>query len=52
MNFIPLIIVSSRLGHAQPSITLNVYGHLIPSMLDEAARLMDDLMAVRSLIAP
>ena len=27
-NGIPLIVVSRRLGHSQPSITLNVYGHM------------------------
>jgi integrase len=29
---IPVIIVSRRLGHSRPSVTLDVYGHLIPSM--------------------
>jgi integrase len=29
---IPVIIVSRRLGHAKPSITLDIYGHLIPGM--------------------
>jgi integrase len=41
---IPLIIVSSRLGHARPSITLDIYGHLIPSMQAEAAQKIDDLV--------
>ena len=27
---IPLLVVSKVLGHAQPSTTLNVYGHLMP----------------------
>ena len=45
LNFgIPVIIVSKRLGHAQASITLEVYGHLIPSKQEEAARVMDELM--------
>ncbi len=43
-NGIPLIIVSRRLGHAQPSITLDVYGHLIPGKQQEAALLMDELL--------
>ena len=42
---IPVLIVSRRLGHSKPSITLNVYGHLIPSKQEEAAQLMDDLLA-------
>ncbi len=44
-NGIPLIVVSRRLGHAQPSITLNVYGHMIPMMQEQAAELMDKLTA-------
>ena len=43
-NGIPLMIVSRRLGHAQPSITLDVYGHLIPAKQQEAASLMDDIL--------
>lgn len=43
-NGIPVIIASKRLGHAQPSITLDVYGHLIPSKQQEAAILMDQLL--------
>ena len=43
-NGIPVIIVSRRLGHAKASITLDVYGHLIPSMGAEAAEMMDELV--------
>ena len=43
-NGIPIFIVSKRLGHAQPSITLDVYGHLIPSKQQEAAILMDQIL--------
>jgi hypothetical protein len=32
------------LGHAKPSITLDVYGHLIPSMQTEVAQKIDDLI--------
>ena len=42
---IPVIIVSRRLGHARPSITLDIYGHLIPSRQEEAAELMDKLIS-------
>src|SRR5688500_4374513 len=41
---IPVLIVSNRLGHSKPSITIDVYGHLIPSRQEEAAKLMDNLM--------
>lgn len=41
---IPVIVVSRRLGHANASITLNVYAHLIPDKQSEAAELIDDLI--------
>lgn len=41
---IPVIVVTGMLGHSKPSITLDIYGHLQHSMLDEAARLMDELV--------
>jgi len=41
---IPVLIVSKRLGHSKPSITIDVYGHLIPSQQEEAAQLMDNLI--------
>jgi integrase len=50
---IPVIVVSRRLGHAQPSITLDIYGHLLPGMQEEAAQLMDEIMIPIALeIAP
>jgi len=48
-----VIIVSKRLGHAKPSTTLDVYGHIIPSMQEKAAELMDELVTPINLeIAP
>lgn len=41
---IPVLIVSKRLGHSKPSITIDVYGHLIPGKQEEAASLMNNLM--------
>ena len=41
---IPVIVVSRRLGHAKPSITLDVYGHLLPSLQEEAAQKIDELI--------
>ena len=41
---VPVIVVSRRLGHARTSITTDVYGHLLPSMQDEAAQLIDELV--------
>ena len=41
---IPVLVVSKRLGHAKPSITLDIYGHLISVYQDEAASLMDEIV--------
>jgi len=38
------IIVSRRLGHYKVSMTLDIYGHLMPEMQDDAAKLIDDLI--------
>ena len=43
-NGIPVIVVSLRLEHAQPIVTLNTYGHLIPEKQQEVALLMDKLI--------
>jgi integrase len=43
-NNVPPIVVSRRLGHAKASITLDIYGHLIPSMQTEAAEKIDELI--------
>jgi len=47
-----LTIVSRRLGHSQPSTTLNYYGHMIPEHQDTVASLMDDLMTPAHLELP
>ncbi len=52
-NGIPILIASKRLGHAKPSITLDVYGHLIQNYQEEAAALMDELMTpLKITVAP
>lgn len=40
---IPPIIVAGMLGHSI-SILLNTYAHFIPTMQDQAAQLMDDIL--------
>ncbi len=42
---IPVLIASKRLGHSKPSVTIDIYGHLMPSKQEEAAELMDDLIS-------
>ncbi len=41
---IPALVVSKILGHAKTSTTLDLYGHLIPVMQEEAAKVMDELV--------
>jgi integrase len=38
---VDILTVSRRLGHANPTITLSVYGHLIHGTDDRAAQIMD-----------
>jgi len=44
-NGVDVLVASQRLGHAKPSITLDVYGHLMPSIQAEAADVMDNLVS-------
>jgi len=43
-NNVAVLVVSKILGHTKPSTTLDIYGHLIPVMQEEAARIMDELV--------
>lgn len=38
---VPIKVVSERLGHASIAITLQIYGHLLPTMQADAAQKMD-----------
>lgn len=40
----PVITVSRSLGHANASITLDIYGHLISSMQNDIGDMNDDLV--------
>lgn len=46
------IVISQSLGHARTSITLDVYGHLMPSMQNEAANVIDELITPIALSQP
>lgn len=39
-------VVQERLGHADISLTLNTYSHVMPSMQEEAAEKMDELFTL------
>lgn len=40
-----ILTISRRLGHANPTITLNVYGHLITNTDDRAAQIMESALS-------
>jgi len=44
-NGVDILVASRRLGHAKPSITLDVYGHLLTSVQNEVADKMDGLIS-------
>jgi len=39
--------VSERLGHANPSVTLNVYHHVLPDMQEHGAQVAGDIPGLR-----
>ena len=45
-NGVDILVASNRLGHAKPSITLDVYGHLISSVQNEVGDKMDKLLSI------
>ena len=38
---VPVHVVSERAGHASPTVTLNVYAHLLAGQQEQAANIMD-----------
>ena len=44
-NGVDLFVASKRLGHAKPSITLDVYGHLLSSGQNEVAFKIEKLIS-------
>ena len=38
---VPVHVVSERAGHASPTVTLNVYAHLLSGQQEHAANIMD-----------
>lgn len=41
LDGIPVHVVSARAGHANPTVTLNVYSHMLPGAQDGAAAIAD-----------
>ena len=51
-NGIPLVEVSRYLGHSSPSITLNLYAHLLPGGLENTAKIIDKLLTPQMVEIP
>ena len=45
---VPINVISERVGHASPSITHNVYSHLLPGMGRDAAERFEQLIVTSS----
>ena len=43
INGVDILTVSKRLGHSKSSVTLDIYGHMIPGVQEKAAQIMDDI---------
>lgn len=44
-NGVDVLVVSRRLGHAKASITLDIYGHLIPNSQERVAEIVENLIS-------
>lgn len=45
---VPVKVVSERLGHATPGVTIDTYQHVLPRMQAEAARVFEQLVALEA----
>jgi len=41
VNGVAILTVSKRLGHSKSSVTLDIYGHMIPGVQEKAANIID-----------
>ena len=44
-NGVDVLVASKRLGHSKPSITLDVYGHLLNTAHNEVANKIEELIS-------
>jgi len=49
---VSLLVVSKRLGHANPSTTLSIYAHTTMDMQSQAASAMDEILAPHAVSIP
>jgi integrase len=45
---VPLHIVSARLGHSSPTVTLNVYAHVLPRADEQAASAIAKVLGLQN----
>ena len=43
-NGVDILVASRRLGHSKPSVTLDVYGHMLVTAQNEAAEKLEKLL--------
>ena len=41
---VPILLISERLGHVNPQITLRVHAHLFPGRINNAVAKMNDMI--------
>ncbi len=51
-NGVPALVVSKMLGHSSPTITLGIYAHASLDMQDQAASVMDEIVAPVAVVIP
>ena len=44
-NGVDVLVASKRLGHAKPSITLDVYGHLLNTAQNDVANKIEEIIS-------
>jgi len=46
---VPIKVISERLGHSSVSVTMDIYGHLLPGVQKEAAYAFEQLLSKNGL---
>jgi len=44
-NNVPIRVISEVLGHSSPAFTMDVYGHVTPTMMEDLARRVGQILA-------
>jgi integrase len=43
-NNVPIKVISEVLGHSSPAFTMDVYSHVTPTMMDDLARRVGNIL--------